>query len=312
MKHIILIVGYPAAGKSTIVNNYIQQGYHSISRDVIGGGLDHVDEELLKMVSKGNPEKIILDNTYLTKTSRANAIFFAKKYGYKITCNHIGTSIEDAMVNSVTRMINMHGKLIVDNDEYKTIKIPNIFPIAALYTAKKIFEKPDYKEGFDEIFWIPFRRADRGYTNKALILDYDGTLRKTISGNKYPVNINDIEILPNRITRLQEYKNNGYILLGISNQSGIAKKELTTETAIQCFDKTNELLGFDIDYKFCPHSVPPITCYCRKPGVGFGIEFIEKYKLNANECIMVGDLKTDSTFASRCGFKFVNSDIFFN
>jgi HAD superfamily hydrolase (TIGR01662 family) len=114
-----------------------------------------------------------------------------------------------------------------------------------------------------------------------------------------------------RIDRLKEYIAKGYILLGVSNQSGVAKGVLTHEQAKACFDKTNELLGLDIDVSFCPHSVPPISCYCRKPGVGHGVEFIEKYKLDPALCIMVGDMTTDKTFSTRCGFKYVDQSIFF-
>ena len=43
-----------------------------------------------------------------------------------------------------------------------------------------------------------------------------------------------------------------------------------------------------------------------------GVEYIEKYKLDASQCIMVGDMKVDNTFANRCGFPFVHADEFFN
>ncbi len=66
---------------------------------------------------------------------------------------------------------------------------------------------------------------------------------------------------------------------------------------------TNEMLGMDIDYLFCPHQAYPQVCYCRNPMPGMGVQFIEKYKLNPSQCIMVGDMKTDQTFAERCGFQ---------
>ena len=44
---------------------------------------------------------------------------------------------------------------------------------------------------------------------------------------------------------------------------------------------------------------------------GMGVQFIEKYKLDPSQCIMVGDMKTDQTFAERCGFQFINAQKFF-
>ena len=50
---------------------------------------------------------------------------------------------------------------------------------------------------------------------------------------------------------------------------------------------------------------------CFKPMPGMGAEFIEKYKLNPSECIMVGDMTSDKTFAKRCGFQFMDAEEFF-
>jgi HAD superfamily hydrolase (TIGR01662 family) len=208
-------------------------------------------------------------------------------------------------------MVTRHGKLFTTADDYTKAKDPNMFPVAALYKANKVIEKPTMSEGFDEVKHIPFKRKSNGYTNKAILFDYDGTLRKTKSGDIYPTDPSDIEILPGRKEKIKELKSQGYIILGVSNQSGVAKGKLTYEMAEKCFQKTNELLDFDIDVRFCSHKVPPITCYCRKPGVGFGVEFIEKYKLDPSQCIMVGDMKSDETFAKRCGFKFMHVDKFF-
>jgi HAD superfamily hydrolase (TIGR01662 family) len=309
-KEIILICGLPAAGKSTIVNNYIQNGYTRLSRDIEGGGLDDLNESLEKQIKAGKT-KIIMDNTYVTRESRKPVINIGHKNGYEVTCVHLATLVEDALYNSVSRMIKKHGKMFTQDSEYKAAKDPNTFPSAAIYRANKMMEKPDREEGFDHIQTLAFNRVHNGYTNKAVIFDYDGTLRKTKSGAEFPVDPSDIEILPGRIEKLQDLKSQGYILLGVSNQSGVAKGQLTYETAEACFDKTNELLGFDIDYRFCPHRVPPITCYCRKPGPGHGVELIEQYKLDPEQCIMVGDMKTDETFAKRCGFKYVHADKFF-
>ena len=111
---------------------------------------------------------------------------------------------------------------------------------------------------------------------------------------------------------LEKYKDEGYLLLGASNQSGVASGKLTHDMAVKCFEKTNEMLGIDIEYNFCPHGYFPVNCYCRKPMPGMGVEFIEKYKLDASKCIMVGNQKTDGSFARRCGFKFADEREFFN
>ena len=37
---IILVMGYPATGKSTFAEQYIQQGYYRLNRDELGGTLE--------------------------------------------------------------------------------------------------------------------------------------------------------------------------------------------------------------------------------------------------------------------------------
>lgn len=311
MKELIIMTGFPASGKTTFVKQYADNGSFSISRDVEGGSLKDM-EPLLQLAIDSGKNSIIMDGTYLQKESRKTVVEIGKRNGYKVISFYVSTSFEDSQFNAVSRMIKRHGKLFRTSDDYKSSNDPNAFPPAALYKAKKMLEKPTIDEGFDEIVVKKFHRTHNGYTNKALILDYDGTLRITKSGAKFPTSIHDISILPGRIEKLNEYKDKGYILLGVSNQSGVAKGDLSYEKARACFDKTNELLGLDIEVSFCPHSVPPITCYCRKPGVGHGVEFIEKFKLDPSSCIMVGDMTTDETFAKRCGFKYVTSNRFFS
>ena len=115
-----------------------------------------------------------------------------------------------------------------------------------------------------------------------------------------------------RGARILDYEKRGYLLLGASNQSGIAKGTLTAADAEACFVETLSQLGVKFgEVKYCPHKVPPISCYCRKPGPGMGVELIVKYKLDPRQCIYVGDLGTDKSFAERCGFTFAEHNEFF-
>ncbi len=195
----------------------------------------------------------------------------------------------------------------------KAAKHTNIFPPLVLFKYKKEFEKPTIEEGFSKVETVKFvRKENPEFSNKALILDYDGTLRECIGGNeKYPVVESQVEIKPNRKVILDAYKKKGYILLGISNQSGVAKGELAHDKAVELFNHTNKLLGVDIEFQFCPHQSAPISCYCRKPMPGLGVDFIMKHKLNRKETIFVGDMTTDKTFAARAGFQYVDQTEFF-
>lgn len=308
---ILMVMGYPASGKSTYVDKKLREGYMRLNRDTLGGTLDSLAARLDAEITAGR-RSFVLDNTYPTIESRRPILAVGKQHNIPVRCLLLDTSIEDAQVNACVRMIRIEGKLLMP-EEVKRVKNPNIFPPAALFGYRKSFQKPDLSEGFAAIEKVPFQReAEAGYSGKALLLDYDGTLRKTKSGDKYPKHPDDIEILPGRKEVLERYLKEGYRLLGVSNQGDVARGKLTLADAEACFQKTNELLGIPIEVAFCPHNPAPINCYCRKPMPGLAVAYIEKYKLDRRETIMVGDMTSDQTFANRAGIRYVDAAAFFS
>ena len=310
MSQVNMVVGFPASGKSTVTKELIKKGAVSLNRDTEGGTIVGLLPKLEALLKDG--KDVVLDNTFPTIEVRKPFIELAKKYNTDVVCTLMSTSIEDAQFNVVQRAIGLIGKFPTP-EAIKAAKHTNIFPPTVLFKYKKEFQKPTVEEGFSKVDVHKFVRLENPeFTNKALIVDYDGTLRECIGGNeKFPVSKDQIEIKPGRAKVLQAYKDKGYILLGISNQSGVHKGELTEQTAIELFEHTNQGLGIDIEYRFCPHQSAPISCYCRKPMPGLGVEFILKHKLNRKECIFVGDMTTDETFAKRAGFQYVDHAEFF-
>lgn len=309
MSDIAMIVGYPAAGKSSLAKEYIDRGYTYLNRDTVGGKI--LDLVPLMETAINKQENVILDNTFPTIESRKAFIDCAKKYKASIVCEWLTTSIEDAQFNACMRMMDRKGK-ILSAAEMKAEKSPNLFPPVVLFKYKKEFQKPTNAEGFNVVVVNKFKRTfPKDWTNKAIFLDYDGTLRDTISGAKWPCYPDDVKIFANRKEILDSYIKQGYMLLGVSNQSGIAKDNPVEKDAIACFERTNDLLEHDIEYAYCPHRVPPISCFCRKPMPGMAVQFFHKYKLDPRQCIMVGDVTSDKTFAKRSHMEFVHANEFF-
>lgn len=303
-------MGYPASGKSTVTNSIKEQGFVPLNRDTEGGTIASL---LPKMEALLHDNKsVVLDNLFPTIEVRKPFLEMAKKYGAPIDCVLMGTSIEDATFNVIQRAFGFIGKF-PSPEAIKEAKHTNVFPPLVLFKYKKEFQKPTLAEGFNKIETIPFVRKDNPeFTNKAVIVDYDGTLRECVGGNgMFPITKDQVKLMPGRKAVLQSYKDKGYLLLGASNQSGIAKGDLSYETAVELFDYTNKLLGLDIEYKFCPHRSAPLSCYCRKPMQGLFIDFMLKYKLSRKDCIFVGDMTSDSTFAKRSGIQYVDQLEFF-
>jgi HAD superfamily hydrolase (TIGR01662 family) len=216
----------------------------------------------------------------------------------------------------VLRMLERYGQLPSPELLKEWSKTdPNLPPPAALARYAASFEPPSVDEGFASITEVPFVREPGSAltgTQKALLLDVDGTLRTTKSGALYPVTPDDIEILPNRQAVLERYVADGWQLFLVSNQSGIASGNLTTEDAEACFQRTVQALGVPVQaVRYCPHPAFPVGCFCRKPLPGMGVALMREFALSRERSIMVGDLPSDAEFAKALGVRYVDANEFF-
>lgn len=312
-KDIILMVGLPGSGKSTYVEKYEKTGYTILSMDKNTMTSSFDTHSINLQIKKGN-NKIVIDNTNITKDIRKIFINYAMSNNLTIGIHWINTSKEDCLINSLHRMYKNYGQIFMHISDIKNANVkqePNSFVLSAIFNMSKTFEKPTNDECDIEI--TKFNRIDDwNYTNKAIFIDLDGTVRESVGEQPYPIKKSDIKILTNSENILKEYKKDGYMIIAVTNQSAVSKGILSKNDVIDLINETNNMLGDVIDdYYYCPHLPPKETCYCRKPQSGMGIYMMHKYKLNLNSCIMVGDSTSDKTFANRLNMNFYSPDIFF-
>lgn len=313
---VVIVMGVQGAGKSSLVSKYAEAGYERLNRDLIGGSLEDLIPPLVERLASGK-KRIVLDNTYPTRVSRYPVIRAAHAHGVPVRCIHLATPVKEALVNIVLRILDRHGRLLGPDDLKELSKTdPNLPPPLALSRWAACFEAPAMDEGFGVVEEIPFERKPTPGLDgrvKGLLLDVDGTLRKTKSGEIYPTDPADIEILPGRRETLQRWIDDGYKLFFVSNQSGVASGNVTEDVVRACFDKTIELLGLPItDVAFCPHPAFPAGCFCRKPMPGLGIHLAKKHQLALKELVMVGDMDSDEQFATAIGARYVHAEAFFS
>ena len=310
---IVLLMGIQGAGKTELVQSYVDAGYMRLNRDVIGGKVDDLTGLLQQLVADGQ-NRVVLDNTYATRISRASVVRVAHSAGIPVRCRFLETSIDDARINIVHRILDRYDRLLgpVEMKEL-TKQDSNLPPPIALQRWQDSLESPHWDEGFSAIDRIPFRRrAPHAHTQKGLLLDVDGTIRTTRSGEIYPRTADDVVILPNRRETLLRWIENGYSLFFVSNQSGVSSGKLSQSDAEGAFQRTVELLGLPIaEVIFCPHPAFPVGCFCRKPLPGLGVYLIRKHKLDLQHLIMVGDMDSDAGFARSIGAKYFDANNFF-
>ena len=141
---------------------------------------------------------------------------------------------------------------------------------------------------------------------KAVFVDRDGTLNYD---NGYTHKISDLKIYEDMIPLLKSYYDNGYMIIVITNQSGINRGYYSVEEMKEFNNKLAEVFikhGIKIeDFFYCPHT-PEEACNCRKPETGLIEMAVKKYSIDIKSSIIIGDSEsTDGKLASRLGIKFI-------
>lgn len=151
-----------------------------------------------------------------------------------------------------------------------------------------------------------------------LYLDLDGTVRKGFDEiGKFVNSAKDVEVFDGVPQLISTYKIEGFRVVGITNQGGLALGHLKEKDLIENIAETNSqcMNLFDI-IMACRHHPDSkdkefAICWCRKPRIGNIVtachELCEKYP---DECypphlaLFVGDRPEDKQCAANAGIKF--------
>jgi D-glycero-D-manno-heptose 1,7-bisphosphate phosphatase len=145
---------------------------------------------------------------------------------------------------------------------------------------------------------------------KAIFIDKDGTLIRNVP---YNVNPELIELEENAAEALELLKRNGYLIIVISNQSGVAHgyfKETDLENVkerIQVLLDENDI-AIDAFY-FCPHhpdgreSTYSMLCDCRKPQPGMILRAAVNHNIDLSQSWMIGDILHDVEAGNKASCK---------
>jgi D-glycero-D-manno-heptose 1,7-bisphosphate phosphatase len=143
---------------------------------------------------------------------------------------------------------------------------------------------------------------------KAVFLDKDGTLIEAVPYNVDPSRIRLVECAAVGLHRLREA---GYLLVVVSNQSGVARG-LFPERALRGVEaRLRELLemhGVWLDgFYYCPHHpagiIPEyaVECECRKPAPGMILRAAKEMNIDLAKSWFVGDMLNDVQAGRRAG-----------
>jgi D-glycero-D-manno-heptose 1,7-bisphosphate phosphatase len=152
--------------------------------------------------------------------------------------------------------------------------------------------------------WIGACRATSPPTGgPALFLDRDGVL---IVEKDYLCDPDEVQLVPGVPEALRRAREAGYLLVGVSNQSGLGRGRFTAEQFTAVMHRLDDLLaaaGAPLDdFYYCPHA-PVDGCRCRKPLPGLLEEAARHHAWDGSRSWMVGDKLSDVDLALGAGLR---------
>jgi D-glycero-D-manno-heptose 1,7-bisphosphate phosphatase len=141
---------------------------------------------------------------------------------------------------------------------------------------------------------------------RAICLDRDGTLIEDVG---YPRDPAKVRLVAGAAEALGILKNHGFLLVLISNQSGIGRGIITQQEADRVHQRVIQNLAaekimLDGAY-YCPHA-PEAGCGCRKPSPGLLHQASLELGFTLARSYMIGDKPSDVEAGWRAGCRTIH------
>lgn len=146
--------------------------------------------------------------------------------------------------------------------------------------------------------------------NRAVFLDRDGTINEEVG---YLSRLEDLKIYENAAEAIRLIKENGFLAVVVTNQSGVARGFFSEDFIITVHNKMNEYLkerGASLDaLYYCPHhprfgnEIYRRECSCRKPQPGLLLRAAEDFGIDLERSYVIGDMPRDMDTALNVGAK---------
>jgi len=129
--------------------------------------------------------------------------------------------------------------------------------------------------------------------NRAIFLDRDGTI---IEDAGYLRDSQAIRPLPGALEALRRFCEAGWLLIVVTNQSGVGRNLISREQMLQvrsAFEAILERAGARVTATYCCLHAPEENCPCRKPSPCLFFEAAAENSIDLSSSWMVGDRESD-------------------
>ncbi len=270
---VVIVMGIPGAGKSTRAAAYVACGYIRLNRDERGSSLREIADELDTALASGS-RRVVLDNTYLTRSSRSYVIEAAARHGIATRCIWYRIPLARAQVNLVIRLLERFDTLPQPDELRKLSRtVPGVLtPTSQMRTLREL-EEPSHDEGFaaiEVVHSISTRPAGlaAGVLVAAAALRSDGW--ETAVQRAAPA-------APHLIF---DWSPDG------------APEQLEPDV-----QRLAAVITGSVQAALCPHAAGPPVCWCRPPLPGLALAFARASGLDRSRLAVVGCRPTDRTLA---------------
>lgn len=143
----------------------------------------------------------------------------------------------------------------------------------------------------------------RMFARGAVFVDRDDTIVKDVPYCSRP---EDLVLFPGVGKAIKRLNDAGYLVIMVTNQSGVARGYFTEETLRKIHARLVEEVGkdggrFDGIY-YCPHH-PDQGCRCRKPATGMIERAIEDFPIDLSRSFIIGDSEHDVELGRRLNIR---------
>lgn len=135
--------------------------------------------------------------------------------------------------------------------------------------------------------------------HRAVFLDRDGTINVEKDYLYLP---EQLEFIEGSVEAIRRLKRAGYLVVVVSNQSGVARGYFTEEDVERLHHYSAEQLarqGVEVDaWLYCPHHPQgkgsyALSCRCRKPMPGMLLDAARRFDIDLAASVMIGDKLID-------------------
>jgi aryl-alcohol dehydrogenase-like predicted oxidoreductase/predicted kinase len=278
---IVVVMGIPGAGKSRIAEDYVVRGYVRLNRDERGGTLRGLAEALDERLSSG-AQRIVLDNTYLTRASRSYVLETAGRHDIPARCVWLDTPLAQAQFNLVERLLERHGSLPTPDELRVAAKRePGVLAPTSQMRALRELEPPAEDEGWASVEQIPFERATSSQARAGVFVA-------------------------------------AVALTGPGWEQALAQGDPSAPHLVYDWSADNETVTLDraaallsaivsgpVETALCPHPAGPPICWCRPPLPGLPLAFARAHGVDPARSLLVGSSPAHRTLATTLGARYV-------